>query len=72
VLQCWVFPRAPDARAARHPHHPHHDGAGVDAEPHGEVDTVLYRQTGIQDGDGLDNAQASVHGAPGIVFMGCG
>ena len=54
------------------PHHPHHDRAGVDAEPHGEVDTVLCRQTGIQGGDGLDNAQAGVHGAPGIVFMGRG
>ena len=53
-------------------HHPHHDRAGVDAEPHGELDAVLCRQTGIQGGDGLDNAQAGVHRAPGIVFMGCG
>ena len=53
-------------------HHPHHDRAGVDAEPHGELHTVLCRQTGIQGGDGLDNAQAGVHGAPGIVFMGRG
>ena len=53
-------------------HHPHHDRAGVDAKPHGELDTVLCRQTGIQGGDGLDNAQAGVHGAPGLVFMGRG
>ena len=53
-------------------HHPHHDRAGVDAEPHGELHPVLCRQTGIQGGDGLDNAQAGVHGAPGIVFMGRG
>jgi hypothetical protein len=24
-------------------HDPHHDGAGVDAEPHGELHTVLHR-----------------------------
>ncbi len=42
----------------------------MDAEPHGELDTVLCRQTAIQGGDSLDNAQAGVHGAPGIVFMG--
>ena len=53
-------------------HHPHHDGAGVDAEPHGEVHTVLRRQTGIQGGDGLHNAQAGVHRTPGLVFMGRG
>ena len=53
-------------------HHPHHDRAGVDAEPHGELDTVLCRQAGIQGGDGLDNAQAGVHRAPGLVFMGRG
>ena len=53
-------------------HHPHHDRAGVDAEPHGELHPVLSRQTGIQGGDGLDNAQARVHRAPGIVFMGRG
>ena len=53
-------------------HLPHHDGAGVDAEPYGEVHTVLYRQAGIQGGDGLDNAQASMHRTPGIIFMGHG
>ncbi len=53
-------------------HHPHHDRAGVDAEPHGELHPVLCRQTGIQGGDGLDNAQAGVHRPPGIVFMGRG
>ena len=53
-------------------HHPHHNRASVDAEPHGELDTVLCRQTGIQGGDGLDNAQAGMHGTPGIVFMGRG
>jgi hypothetical protein len=26
----------------------------------------------IQGGDGLDNAQTGMHGAPGIVFMGRG
>ena len=51
-------------------HLPHHDRAGVDAEPHGKLDAVLCRQTGIQGGDGLDNAQAGVYGAPGLVFMG--
>jgi hypothetical protein len=51
-------------------HHPHHDRAGVDAEPYGELDTVLGGQTGIQGGDGLDQAQAGVHGAPGLIFMG--
>ena len=54
------------------PHHPHHDGASVDAEPHGELHTILRRQTGIQGGNGLDNAQAGVHRTPGIVFMGRG
>jgi hypothetical protein len=53
-------------------HHPDHDRAGVDAEPYGELDTVLCRQTGIQGGDGLDNTQASVHRTPGLVFMGRG
>jgi hypothetical protein len=54
------------------PHHLHHDGAGVDAEPHGQLDAILCRQTGIQGGDGLDDAQAGVHRAPGLVFMGRG
>jgi hypothetical protein len=53
-------------------HHSHHDRAGVDAEPHGEMDAVLRRQTGIQRGDGLNNTQPRVHGAPSIVFMGRG
>jgi hypothetical protein len=53
-------------------HHPDHDRTGVDAESYGELDTVLCRQTGVQGGDGLNNAQASVHGTPGLVFMGCG
>jgi len=53
-------------------HHPYHDRAGVDAEPQGEVHTVLCRQTGIQGSAGLDNAQAGVHRTPGIVFMGRG
>jgi hypothetical protein len=43
----------------------------VDAEPYGELHTVLCRQTGIQGGNGLDNAQTGVHRTPGIVFMGC-
>src|SRR4029450_6391951 len=47
-------------------------GPGVKAEPHGELHTVLCRQAGIQGGNGLDNAQAGVHGTPGIVFMGRG
>jgi hypothetical protein len=38
------------------PHDPHHDRAGVDADPHGELNPVRCRQTGIQDGDGLHNA----------------
>src|SRR5215475_8275458 len=54
------------------PHHPYHDWTGVDAEPHSEVNAVLCRQTGIQRADGLDNAQASVHRAPSIIFMGHG
>jgi hypothetical protein len=53
-------------------HHPHHDRARVDAEPHGELNPVLRRQTGIQGGDGLDNAQTGVHGASGIVFVSRG
>ena len=44
----------------------------MDTEPHGELDPVLSRQTGIEGSDGLDNAQAGVHGAPSIVFMGGG
>jgi hypothetical protein len=44
----------------------------VDADPHREFDAVLRRQTGIQGGDGLDDAQAGVHRAPGLVFMGGG
>ncbi len=66
---------SPSARCSCRPPppiYPHDDRAGVDAEPHGELHTVLCRQTGIQGGDGLDNAQAGVHGAPGIVFMGRG
>jgi hypothetical protein len=47
-----------------------HDMA--DAEPQGELHTVLRRQASIEGGNSLDNAQASVHGAPGIVFMGGG
>jgi hypothetical protein len=54
------------------PHHPHHNGASVNAKPYGELHTVLCRQTGIQGGHGLDNAQAGVHRTPGIVFMGRG
>jgi hypothetical protein len=42
----------------------------VDAEPHSELDAVLCRQTGIQGGNGLDNAQTGVHRTPGVVFMG--
>jgi hypothetical protein len=38
------------------PHHPHHHGAGVDAEPYGELHPVRCRQTGIQGCNGLDNA----------------
>src|SRR5262245_18949882 len=53
-------------------HHPYHDWTGVDAEPHSEVNAVLCRQMGIQRGDGLDNAQASVHRASSIIFMGHG
>jgi hypothetical protein len=53
------------------PHLPHHHQAGVDAESHGKGNAVLCHQTGIQRGNGLDNAQTAVHGAPGIVFMGC-
>ena len=65
---------SPSARCSCRPPppSPHHDRAGVDAEPHRELHTVLGRQTGIQGGDGLDNAQARVHRAPGIVFMGRG
>jgi hypothetical protein len=44
----------------------------MDAEPHRKLHIVLCRQTGIQGRDGLDNAQAGVHRAPGIVFMGRG
>jgi hypothetical protein len=51
------------------PHLPHHDRAGVDADPHGEWHPVGSLQTGIQGGDGLDHAQAGVHGAPSVVFM---
>jgi hypothetical protein len=51
------------------PHLPHHDRTGVDAEPHGELHAVLCRQTSIQSGNGLDNAQTSVYGASGLVFM---
>ena len=54
------------------PHHPHHDGASMDTKPHGEVHPILARQMGIQGGNGLDDAQAGIHRAPGIVFMGCG
>ena len=52
-------------------YHPHHDRASMNAEPHGELHTVLCRQTGIQGRDGLDNAQAGVHRTPGLVFMRC-
>jgi hypothetical protein len=44
----------------------------VDAKPHGELDTVLGRQMGIEGGDGLDNAQTGVDRAPGLVFMSRG
>ena len=54
------------------PHHSHHDRASVDAKPHSELRTVLCCQVSIQGGDGLGIVQASVHGAPGIVFMGRG
>jgi hypothetical protein len=50
-------------------HLPDDDGAGVDADPHGEINAVLCRQPGIQGGDGLDHAQTRVHRAPGVVFM---
>ena len=54
------------------PHLPHDDGAGMDAEPHGEFDAVLRRQAGVQGRDGLDNPQAGMHRTSGIVFMGRG
>ena len=66
---------SPSARCSCRPHrshHPHHDGAGVDAQPYSEPDVILRRHAGVQDGDGLDNAQARVDGTPGIVFMGRG
>jgi len=44
----------------------------VNAEPHGELHRVRSHQTGVQGGDGLDEAQARVHRTPGIIFMGCG
>ena len=44
----------------------------MDAEPRGELDTVLCRQADVQGGNGLDNAQTGVNGAPGLVFMGGG
>ena len=64
--ECQVFVPPPA------PHDAHHDGAGVNAESHGEVHIVLRRQTGIQGGHSLDNAQARVHGTLGVVFMGGG
>jgi hypothetical protein len=53
-------------------HLPYDNQAGVDADPHSQLHTVRCCQTGIQGGDGLDHAQAGVHGTPGLVFMGCG
>jgi hypothetical protein len=50
-------------------HLPHHDGAGVDANPHGQLYPVRCCQTGIQSRDSLDHAKPGVHGAPGVVFM---
>jgi hypothetical protein len=44
----------------------------VDADPHGQLNPVLRRQARIQSGDGLNHAEAGVHGAPGIVFMSRG
>ena len=60
---------APDARAAHHPHLPHHDRAGVDADRHGEWHPIGSLKRAFQGGDGLDHAQAGVHGAPSVVFM---
>src|SRR4029453_15617065 len=40
------------------------------AQPHGEGNAILSLQSAIQGARGLDNPQARMHGALGIVLMG--
>jgi hypothetical protein len=42
----------------------------VDTQPHGERQAILSLRAAIQGAHGLDDAQARVHRAPGVVFMG--
>jgi hypothetical protein len=42
----------------------------VDAEAHGQLDTPLSLQSGIEALHPYQNLQSGVYGAPGVVFMG--
>ncbi len=51
-------------------HFTHNHWPGMQAQPHGEGNAILSLQSAIQGARGLDNPQARMHGALGIIFMG--
>ncbi len=51
-------------------HFADHHWPGMDAEPHRELYLVFGFQADVESLHGLDNAQAGVHRALGVVFMG--